>query len=205
MKSRTATITRLAPALMLALLPVTAAAQGQSPVNQRQTTGVTVPINGQIGTAPGAEPSVPIAGTFTLRRFAQQGQGLVAIGTLAVTFTDAASEASRTIVSQAAVPVDQRQITANCPVLHLGLGPLEPTLLELPVHIDQMVLDVTAASGGTQLGTLICSVASQMNGSAGATGSDTGLGAGANTGSGSAAPAGQIVDLLNQILVELGQ
>jgi hypothetical protein len=187
MKSRTATITRLALALVLALMPITAAAQGQAQAPQRPTTGVTVPIDGLIGTAPGAEPSVPIAGTFTVQRFAQQDGALVAIGTLAVTFTDTATEASRTIVSQVAIPVNQEQLTASCPILHLVLGPLDLNLLGLTVHLNQVVLDITAVSGpGNLLGNLLCAIANLLNGTGGA------------------GVLGQIVNLLNQILAALG-
>lgn len=225
MKSRTATITRLALALMLALLPITAAAQGQSPVRPRQTSGVTVPIDGQIGTAPGAEPSAPIEGTLTLQRFAQQDGTLVAIGTVALTFTDTATTdtaatgttaattttdtetaatepetgASRTIVSQVAIPVNQEQLTASCPALHVVLNPVDLNLLGLTEHVNQVAVDVTAVSQGDQLGNLICSAAGVLNGTGAASG-----GTGDTSGTGAAAPVGQIVDLLNQILAALG-
>lgn len=225
MKSRTATITRLALALTLALLPITAAAQGQSPVRPRQTSGVTVPIDGQIGTAPGAEPSAPIEGTLTLQRFAQQDGTLVAIGTVALTFTDTATTdtaatgttaattttdtetaatepetgASRTIVSQVAIPVNQEQLTASCPALHVVLNPVDLNLLGLTEHVNQVAVDVTAVSQGDQLGNLICSAAGVLNGTGAASG-----GTGDTSGTGAAAPVGQIVDLLNQILAALG-
>jgi hypothetical protein len=233
MKSRTATITRLALALMLALLPITAAAQGQGPVRPRQTAGVTVPIDGQIATAPGGKPSVPIDGTFTLQRFAQQDDALVAIGTVTLTFTDNASgetaptdtaatdttttgaetsdttapettaEASRTIVSRVAIPVNQEQLTANCPALHVVLDPVDLNLLGLTEHVNQVALDVTAVSERNQLGTLICSAATVLNGTGTAAGgTDTGTSTGANASA--AAPLGRVVNLLNQILDVLG-
>jgi hypothetical protein len=182
MKTRTATITRLALALALALLPVTAAfaqAQGPTPTGG----GVTVPIAGTIG-ATGAQPGT-LTGTFTVQRFAQQGGNLVAIGTLVGTFTDAATQAPRTVVSQVALPA---QVTGSCPILHLDLGPLDLNLLGLVVHLNEVVLDITAQSGpGNLLGNLLCAVANLLNGTGGTTG-----------------PLSQIVALLNQILAALG-
>lgn len=185
MKSRTATITRLALALALALLPVTAAfaqAQGPTPTGG----GIAVPISGTIGTdAPGVTPGT-LTGMFTVQRFAQQDGNLVAVGTLVGTFTDATTQAARTVVSQVALPVDPAQTTAACPILHLVLGPLDLNLLGLTVHLNQVVLDITAVSGpGNLLGNLLCAVANLLNG----------------TGT---SPLSQIVAILNQILAALG-
>ena len=47
----------------------------------------------------------------------------------------------------------------------LTLGPLDLNLLGLMVHLDQVVLDITAQSGaGNLLGNLLCSVANLLNG-----------------------------------------
>jgi hypothetical protein len=183
MKSRTATITRLALALALALLPVTAAF-AQTQARPPPTGGITVPISGTLGAA-GATPGT-LTGTFTVQRFAQQNGNLVAVGTLVGTFTDATTQAARTVVSQVALPVDPAQTTATCPILHLVLGPLDLNLLGLTVHLNQVVLDITAVSGpGNLLGNLLCAVANLLNG----------------TGT---SPLSQIITLLNQILAVLG-
>lgn len=48
----------------------------------------------------------------------------------------------------------------SCQILHLELGPLDLDLLGLQVHLDQVVLDITAQSGSGQLlGNLLCAVA----------------------------------------------
>jgi len=48
---------------------------------------------------------------------------------------------------------------ASCPVLHLVLGPLDLNLLGLHVHLNRVVLDITAQSGpGNLLGNLLCAV-----------------------------------------------
>jgi len=53
-----------------------------------------------------------------------------------------------------------------CPILHLDLGPLNLHLLGLNVHLNRVILDITATSGpGNLLGNLLCSVANLLNGS----------------------------------------
>ncbi len=49
---------------------------------------------------------------------------------------------------------------ASCTILHLVLGPLNLNLLGLAVHLNRVVLDITANSGsGNLLGNLLCAVA----------------------------------------------
>jgi hypothetical protein len=49
---------------------------------------------------------------------------------------------------------------ASCTILHLVLGPLNLNLLGLKVHLNKVVLDITAQSGsGNLLGNLLCAVA----------------------------------------------
>jgi len=53
----------------------------------------------------------------------------------------------------------------SCTILHLVLGPLDLNLLGLMVHLDQVVLDITAQSGpGNLLGNLLCAVAHLLDG-----------------------------------------
>jgi hypothetical protein len=52
-----------------------------------------------------------------------------------------------------------------CPILHLELGPLDLNLLGLVVHLDRVVLDVTAQPGpGNLLGNLLCAIAGLLDG-----------------------------------------
>jgi hypothetical protein len=70
-----------------------------------------------------------------------------------------------------------------CNILHLVLGPLDLNLLGLVVHLDKVVLDITAVPGaGNLLGNLLCAVAGLLDG-----GPLAGL-------------LGQLNSLLNQIL-----
>ena len=50
-------------------------------------------------------------------------------------------------------------VNASCDILHLELGPLDLDLLGLVVHLDRVVLDITAQSGaGNLLGNLLCAI-----------------------------------------------
>src|SRR5207244_7525463 len=55
--------------------------------------------------------------------------------------------------------------TASCAILHLELGPLNLNLLGLVVHLNRVVLDITAQSGpGNLLGNLLCNIAHLLAG-----------------------------------------
>lgn len=78
--------------------------------------------------------------------------------TIRGTFTDTAGN-----VTTFAAPL--LDATGTCDILHLTLGPLDLNLLGLVVHLDRVVLDITAQSGaGNLLGNLLCAVANLLNG-----------------------------------------
>jgi hypothetical protein len=53
----------------------------------------------------------------------------------------------------------------SCPILHLDLGPLDLNLLGLRVHLNEVVLDITAEPGpGNLLGNLLCAIAGLLDG-----------------------------------------
>ncbi len=53
----------------------------------------------------------------------------------------------------------------SCSILNLVLGPLDLNLLGLTVHLNQVVLNITAIPGaGNLLGNLLCAVANLLNG-----------------------------------------
>jgi hypothetical protein len=57
------------------------------------------------------------------------------------------------------------QVSASCTILTLTLGPLDLNLLGLMVHLNQVVLNITAVPGaGNLLGNLLCAVANLLNG-----------------------------------------
>ena len=76
------------------------------------------------------------------------------------------SKSTTMVVKKATV--DQTTSTlVSCNVLHLVLGPLDLDLLGLVVHLDRVVLDITAVPGGGLLGDLLCAVANLLNGGLG--------------------------------------
>jgi hypothetical protein len=145
-------MTKLFPALLIvasliALAPLTA--QAQSPL--------TIPITGS-----GAD-GVVFNGTFTLTNFTLNAANqLVANGILAGTLTRG-SNVLGTILTTVSFIVGGGS-TATCQILHLELGPLDLNLLGLMVHLNRIVLDITAQSGpGNLLGNLLCAVANLLN------------------------------------------
>ena len=162
-------------AVFAALLAPGAAAAAPKPP---PTTlgGVTLPVDGTL-----ADGTGDVTGTFTFQRFVQQSGDLAAVGTFTGTVTDAAGIVS-TGTQQITLPVTL--VDASCRILHLELGPLDLDLLGLQVHLDQVVLDITAQSGpGNLLGNLLCAVAGLLD---------------------SNAPLDLLVNLLNQLLGLLG-
>ena len=152
---------------------------------QAQTTptasSLAVPITGTITGAGGAVTK--LTGTFNIKQFNVQNGTLMAVGTLVGTLKNTATGAVRNIVAPLALPVGN--LSATCDILHLTLGPLDLNLLGLVVHLDRVVLDITAQSGAGQLlGNLLCSLANLLNGGIGGI-------------------LQQIADLLNQILAAL--
>ena len=55
-------------------------------------------------------------------------------------------------------------VNGTCEILHLELGPLDLNVLGLLVHLDRVVLDITAQSGaGNLLGNLLCGIAGLLD------------------------------------------
>jgi hypothetical protein len=131
--------------------------------------GVQIPVAGT--TAAGDT----FNGTFTLQRFTNDGNKLVAVGTVAGTLTSATGQVIGSGLQTVAIPTQVNQaaggaaaavaqITASCAILHLDLGPLSLNLLGLQVNLSRVVLDITAVPGaGNLLGNLLCSIANLLN------------------------------------------
>jgi hypothetical protein len=172
-KSTRRVMTSVALAATLALLPATATvAQAQAP----RGAGIAVPIT---GTATAADGTVQtLTGTLTIQRFTKAQKQVFAEGTLVGTLTSATPGATaRTFTTQAAMPVnlpantlatDAIAITAvSCDILNLVLGPLDLNLLGLTIHLNQVILDITAVTGaGNLLGNLLCAITGLLNGGA---------------------------------------
>ena len=168
-----------------------AAAPAQQPAAPRAAAGtLTSGVQGTFTDAVGGIGQV--TGTFTPTRFAKQGDKLVATGTLHAVLTDSAGVSAGAADQAITLPVQlpgagSGDVSAQvaCPILHLVLGPLDLNLLGLTVHLDRVVLDITAQSGpGNLLGNLLCAIAGLLNGSL-------------------PLPLSQFADLLNRILAIL--
>lgn len=135
---------------------------------------ITVPLNVTQG-------ALQFVGNLNILRFVNQGGQLVAVGNVVGTLTNTATGVVTPILqtfSQVVSIIGTPQ--ASCQILHLELGPLDLNLLGLMVHLDKIVLDITAQPGpGNLLGNLLCAIANLLN----------------NNG-----PLGAIANLLNQLL-----
>jgi hypothetical protein len=59
-------------------------------------------------------------------------------------------------------------LAATSDILNLDLGPLDLNVLGLKVHLNEVVLDITAVSGaGNLLGNLLCAVAGLLDNTGG--------------------------------------
>lgn len=140
----------LVPCGALALAtPVTASAAAPA-----RSAGLSVPVTGS-GT------NATFAGTFDIQRFQASGGRLWAVGTLAGTLTNTATGATAAVSQPIQMPVSADQ---SCQILNLTLGPLDLNLLGLMVHLNQVVLTITAQQGsGNLLGNLLCAVAGLLD------------------------------------------
>jgi len=170
----------------LVAIVLSAAAMATTATAAPKSAAVPVPVTGTFTDALGGTGT--FVGTYTINRAARSAGGLAAVGTVSGTMTDSTG-ATQTVTNQAVtVPL---QATGTCDILHLTLGPLDLNLLGLVVHLDQVVLDITAEQGpGNLLGNLLCAVAGLLDPPTGGGGGLGGLLQG-------------IVNLLNQILGQL--
>jgi len=170
------TLRRTATVLVSLLLSATVA-----PVLAQSHT--TAPVTSASGAAPVAGFTLPInataagQGTFSgllrITRFVAEGNNLVAIGLLTGTLVDDIGGQSA-IIKNVSLPVvippptttaAGAKTAAACDVVNLVLGPLDLNLLGLAVHLDRVVLDVTAVTGaGALLGNLLCAVTGLLDG-----------------------------------------
>jgi hypothetical protein len=163
-------------------------AESQAQVAGRPGGSLAVPISGTV--TPNVNPTMqaPLSGTFTIQRFERSGDGIVGVGTLSATFIDPLTSATRTIVTQASLPLNRElsggaasaaQVEADdvpergpavamqpaCDILHLVLGPLDLDLLGLRIQLNRVVLDITAVPGaGNLLGNLLCAIVGLLDG-----------------------------------------
>jgi hypothetical protein len=129
----------------------------------RTATPSTVSVTGALADGTGA-----VAGVFDVNKFTASGSQLLATGTFTGTVTDAAGTVLASGTQAITMPVDLASAAGSCQILHLTLGPLDLNLLGLQVHLDRVVLDITAQSGpGNLLGNLLCAIAGLLDGNTG--------------------------------------
>lgn len=151
-------------AILLCLLTVLAPAVGLAQAGGGRGTNadLAIPVTGSFTDAAGLGT---FTGTFTLQRFAIVDGAIVAVGTLVGTLTDAAGNVLGSIVRNVVIPILDTATEATCEILHLELGPLDLDLLGLVVHLDRIVLDISAQPGpGNLLGNLLCGIAGLLDG-----------------------------------------
>lgn len=142
-------------ALLSVLLPL-GDASAQKKVKSSPET--TFPVSFVGTTAAGA---VNFVGTLSIQKFDVRDNQVVAIGNLTGQVTGAVVGLVQNLA--VAIPL----IDANqeaCEILHLELGPIDLNLLGLVVHVDQIVIDITAQPGpGNLLGNLLCAIAGLLD------------------------------------------
>jgi hypothetical protein len=127
---------------------------------QAAAQALSVPLTGDFTDALGGTGT--FEGTFVPTRFLSQDGDLAVAGTVTGTLTDSAGGVVGTVSEAATLPAGIAQ--ATCEILSLDLGPLDLDLLGLVVHLDEVVLDITAESGpGRLLGNLLCAIANLLN------------------------------------------
>jgi hypothetical protein len=116
-----------------------------------------VPLRGR------ASGNRTFAGTFDITRFSTRNNRLVAHGLVSGVIRDASGNVTRN-VTNAPVSMAVAQQRGTCRILHLVLGPLDLDLLGLEIHLNRVVLDITARRGpGRLLGNLLCAIAGLLD------------------------------------------
>jgi hypothetical protein len=120
-------------------------------------------------------------GHYTIKRFIVRHHRVLATGRLTGTLTrlsgttvdvskrvrmplNLAASQRRNLAGGATTSINAA-LPASCQVLNLVLGPLDVNLLGLVVHLDRVVLNITAVPGaGALLGNLLCAVVGLLDG-----------------------------------------
>jgi len=142
-----------------------AAAAAPAAVTRATNTFSDLPVRGT------AANGRTFTGVVDIVNFRVRNGHLVAVGALTGTLRNAAGNVIGSVTGQRVrFPVTFAPIT-SCDILRLRLGPLDLNLLGLVVHLDRVVLDITAVAGpGNLLGNLLCAIAGLLDSGAGLNG-----------------------------------
>lgn len=172
------TLTRITVvALMSTFVPAATLAPVFMPAS---AVAATPTANTATALVQGTGKNASFVGSFTVTSFKVVNGVLSAVGTLTGSLTTPSGV--QQVNQQVTMAVSSLQ--ASCTILTLDLGPLDLTLLGLNIHLNEIVLTITANPAGGILGQLLCSLANLLNG-------------------GLSGLLQQIADLLNQILAAL--
>ncbi len=138
--------------------PQTATQQAAAQVTRATNTFDNIPVRGT--TATGGT----FRGLLDINNFRVINGTLMAVGDITGNLRNAAGDVIGSVSSRALrLPVQFGAIT-SCDILRLRLGPLDLDLLGLQVHLDRVVLDITAQAGpGNLLGNLLCAIAGLLD------------------------------------------
>ncbi len=186
MKMRFMVATLLVLLMSLAVfVPISASAatshtSSHTSANATASPFKNIPVTGTV-TKPAGKTVATFKGTMNVQRFTARNGRLFAVGTVSGTLLNSAGHVMGTVTNvPIAIPV---AAAATCQILTLTLGPLDLNLLGLKVHLDRVVLTITAQQGpGNLLGNLLCAIANLLN---------------------TGGPLSQLVSLLNQVIALL--
>lgn len=140
--------------------PVHHASKTQVAPTTTATSFKNIPVTGT------TQNGKAFTGHMTVSQFITRNGKTFALGTLTGRLGNRTVKATQVMVP-ATVPAaaaGTATASAACPILHLDLGPLNLNLLGLQVHLNQVILNITAQSGaGNLLGNLLCGVSNLLN------------------------------------------
>ncbi len=145
--------------MLSAVLPLGAAAVAVGTVRSARAATITQSLTTALNNfTPGVGGFV---GTLTVSSFQVVNGVLSAIGSITGSVLNGAGGVVGTVTQAITIPVSA---SGSCQILSLTLGPLDLNLLGLAVHLNQVVLNITAVPGaGNLLGNLLCAVTNLLN------------------------------------------
>ena len=151
-ESRRQLLTNAAKTVPLAALALAGTSGPSVLAAPKGTTATTAILNNLAGAA----GTGGFVGALTVNAVQVVNGVLMAVGQLTGNVIDATGAVVGAVDQQISVPL---QAAASCEILSLTLGPLDLNLLGLVVHLNQVVLNITAVPGaGNLLGNLLCAL-----------------------------------------------
>jgi hypothetical protein len=121
---------------------------------------LAAPITGQLLTETGVVTGT-VVGTVTIGPCSTQQQELVAQGNILGKVLDEAGKVRQSLMTNVRLPVAVTQ--ATCDVLELTLGPLHVEYAGQRMHLNPVVVPITAEPSEGVVGRLLCDLASETS------------------------------------------